>query len=273
MTAFATPQPITATLTTAGAQVRVAASERSDTVVRVEPIDRTNKSHVKVAEQTKVDFAAGRLSIETKKAGDKDGSVAITVELPAGSQLVLNTAWSQVRADGTFGSCELNIASGRIEVDRVAALRGQLAAGEVAIGHVAGTANIEGAAAGVRIGEVAGLVTYTGSSGPVWIGHARSDVHLTGAGADGFEIDRAEGDVIIKAANCPIRIGQLAQGYAELTNAAGGIEVGVVAGVGASVDAESTKGSVRNSVPAQDSLVKIYARTRKDDIVIHPAAV
>jgi len=45
------------------------------------------------------------------------------------------------------------------------------------------------------------------------------------------------------------------------------------------VDAKSTKGTVRSSLPTRDNpdefgnKVKIYARTRLDDIVIHRAAV
>lgn len=274
MTQFATPKPITATLTTGGARVRVAASERTDTVVLVEPINSANSSDVKVAEHTKVDFSDGELSVETTKSGAKNGSVAITIELPVGSRLVLNTAWTDVHADGVLGDCELNLASGQIQLDHIAALRGNLAAGSVSIGHVAGATDIEGGAAGLRIGEANGAVRYQGSTGKVWIGHALSDVDLSGAGGS-FDIDRAEGGVIAKAANCPIRIGQVTRGQVELTNASGGIEIGVSETTTASVDAKSTKGTVRNSLSTQDksdSQVKVYARTRLDDIVIHPAA-
>jgi len=272
--AFATPEPITATLTTAGARVRVVASERSDTVVRVAPIDDANRTDVKVAEHTKVDFAAGELSVKTTKSGDKDGSVAITIELPAGSRLVLNTAWTDVHADGPLGDCELNMASGQVRLDHIAALRGNLAAGAVEAGRVAGIVAVEGGAAAVRIGEVTGVVRYQGSAGQVWIGHAWSDVVLGGASGS-FDIDRAEGSVVAKAANCPIRIGRLTHGQAELMNASGGIEIGISEGTAASVDARSTKGTVRNSLPVRDnadSVVKVYARTRRDDIVIHRAA-
>ncbi|WP_410649153.1 DUF4097 family beta strand repeat-containing protein [Amycolatopsis sp. cmx-4-54] len=269
MSVFPTPQPITATLTIAGARVRVAASERPDTVVLVEPIDAASKSDVKVAANTKVGFDDGKLSIETKKAGGKNGSVAITIEVPTGSQLVLNSAWSHVSAEGQFGDCSLEMSSGRVLIDRVTAVRGNLAAGEVAIGHIAGTADLEGGSAGLRIGEAGGVVRYSGSTGKVWIGHARSDVDLSGASGS-FDIDRADGDVVAQAANCPIRVGRLSHGSAELANASGGIEVGVDAAA-ASVDAKSTKGSVRNSVAAGGS-VKVHARTRLDDIVIHRAA-
>jgi hypothetical protein len=278
MPTFATPEPITATLTTAGARIRVAATDRSDTVVLVEPVNSTNTSDVKVAEKTKVDFSGGELSVRTTKSGDRNGSVAITIELPVGSRLVLNTAWTDVHADGQLGDCELYMASGQVQLDRIGALRAHLSAGGVAIGHIAGTATIDGGAAGVRIGEVTGAVTYGGSTGKVWIGHALSDLELNSAGGS-VDVDRAEGSVIAKAGNCPIRVGRLTRGQAELMNASGGIEIGISASTAASVDANSTKGVVRSSLSAQDNpdqagnRVKVYARTRLDDIVIHRAAV
>lgn len=241
MSAFATPQPITAKITTAGALVRVTASDRQETVVLVEPLDPANDSDVQVAGKTEVGFAAGELTISTKKPGAKDGSVAITVELPAGSGLVLNTAWSQVRADGPLGACELDVASGRIELDRVAALRARFAAGAVAVGHLAGTAEIQGAPDEVRIGEADGVVRYEGATGKV-------------------------------------RIGRILRGQAELVSHSGDIEIGIGEDTGAWVDAESKKGTVRNSLPPQenpgefDDKVKIRVRTRHGDVVIHRAA-
>jgi len=274
MPTFTTPGPVTATVTTGGARVRVAASERSDTVVSVEPVNSASKSDVKVAEKTEVDFTAGELSIKTTKSGDKAGSVAITIELPIGSRLVLHTAWTDVHADGVLGDCELNMASGQVQLDRITALRGNLAAGSVAVGHVAGTVDIDGGAAGLRLGEVEGTVRYQGSTGKVWIGHVHSDVDLGGSSGS-FDIDRAEGSVVAKAADCPIRIGRITHGQAELENASGGIEIGIGEDSAASVDARSTKGTVRNSLPTQDTpadnTVKVYARTRLDDIIIHRA--
>jgi hypothetical protein len=272
MSTFTTPNPITATLTTAGALVRITASERPDTVVRIEPVNSANAKDVKVAEKTKVDFADGVLAVKTTKSGDQNGSVAITVELPAGSRLILHTAWTEVQADGVLGDCEVNIGSGQVQLDRIAALRGNLGTGGLAVGHVAGTVDIEGSSAGVRIGEAEGTVRYQGASGKVWIGYAHSDVDLGGASGS-FDIGRADGSVTAKAADCPIRIGQVTRGRVELMNAAGGIEVGIAEGTAVQVDAKSTKGLVRSSLPSQeDGQVRVYARTRLDDIVIHPVA-
>jgi DUF4097 and DUF4098 domain-containing protein YvlB len=277
MPAFDTPGPIAATVVVAGAQVRVTASDRTDTVVMVEPVDKASKKDVKVASRTKVDFAGGHLSVKTTVSGDKDGSVAITIGLPASSSLVAYLTHSDVHADGSFGECELHMASGQVRLDRINALQANIAAGEVAVGHIAGRADIDGAAFAMRISEVKEPVKLSSSGGQTWIGHASADLDLS-SGSGGFDIDRADGSVTARTGDGPIRIGRLTRGQAELLNGSGNIEVGIGEGTEARVDANSERGSVRNSVPPQenpetsDNKVTVHARTRHGDIIIQRAA-
>lgn len=277
MPTFDTPGPIAATVVVAGAQVRVTASDRTDTVVLVEPIDQASKKDVKVASKTKVDFADGQLSVKTTVSGDENGSVVITIDLPAGSSLVAYLAHSDVHADGSLGECELHMASGRVQLDRINALQANIAAGEVTIGHIAGHASIDGAAFAMRISEVQHAVKLSSSGGQTWIGHASADLDLS-SGRGGFDIDRADGSVTAKTGDGTIRIGRLTRGQAELLNGSGNIEVGISEGTAASVDANSERGSVRNSVPPQENLetsdnkVTVHARTRHGDIIIQRAA-
>lgn len=241
MPTFTTPGPIAATVQVAGAQVRVGASDRTDTVVRVEPIDKTSKSDVKVADKTRVDFSDGKLTVKTTKSGSKDGSVVITIDLPAGSSLVAYAAHSSVHADGRLGECELHMASARARLDSIDALLANIAGGEVAVGRIAGRATIQGGNGSFDIGRADGSVTAT-----------------TGAGA--------------------IRIGRLTRGEAELVTGSGNIELGISEGSAARVDANSERGSVRNSIPSRESSgtsddkVTVYARTRHGDIIVHRAA-
>jgi len=173
MPTFATPGPVTATVEVAGAQVRVTASDRTDTVVLVEPRNPASRKDVKVAGQTKVDLAGGQLTVKTTTPGDKSGSVAITIDLPAGSSLAAYLAHSSVQVDGPVGPCELHMASGRVQLDRIEALRANISAGEVEIAHIAGRADIDGGAFAVRIGEAEGPVAITGSGGQREIDPAR----------------------------------------------------------------------------------------------------
>jgi hypothetical protein len=277
MPSFATPEPIAATVQVAGAQVRVTASDRTDTVVLVEPINEASPSDVKVASKTKVDFAGGQLSVKTTVPGGKNGSVAITIDLPASSSLVAYLAHSSVHADGPLSECELHMASGRAQLDRIDALQANIAAGEAAFGHIAGRANIEGGAFGLRIGEVKGTVRLSSSAGQTWIGHASADLDLSSSHG-GFDIDRADASVTAKTGDGAIRIGRLTRGQAELMNRSGNIEIGISEGTAARVDAASERGSVRNGVPPQESPgtsgeeVSVHARTRYGDIVLQRAA-
>jgi DUF4097 and DUF4098 domain-containing protein YvlB len=278
MPTFDTPGPIAATVVVAGAQVLVTASDRTDTVVLVEPIDKSSPSDVKVAGGTKVDFAGGQLSVKTTVSGDKNGSVAITIELPAGSSLVTYLAYSGVQADGLLGECDLHMASGRVQLDRISALQANIAAGEVTIGHIAERASIDGAVFALRISEVKDTVKLSNSGGQTWIGHAFADLDLS-SGHGGFDIDHADGSVTATTGDGAIRIGRLTRGQAELANRSGNIEVGVSEGIAATVDASSKRGSVRNSVPPEDSLdtsdgkVVVHARSRYGDIVIQRPAL
>ena len=276
MPAFDTPGPIAATVVVAGAQVRVTATDRTDTVVLVEPIDTASQKDVKVADKTKVNFTGGQLSVKTTDSGDKNGSVAITIDLPAGSSLVAYLAHSSVHADGSLGECELHLASGQVQLDRIGALQANIAAGEVTIGHIAERATIDGAAFALRISEVGDTVKLSNSGGQTWIGHASADLDLS-SGHGGFDIDRADGSVTAKTGDGAIRIGRLTRGQAELLNRSGNIEVGISEGTGARVDASSKRGSVRNSVPPQnpdpsDNEVTVHADTRYGDIIIQRTA-
>ena len=277
MPTFDTPGPITATVVVAGAQVRVTASDRTDTVVLVEPIDKTSKKDVKVASKTNVDFAGGQLAVKTTVSGETNGSVVITIDLPARSSLVAYLAHSSVHADGSFGECELHMASGRVQLDRINALEANISAGEVTIGHVAERATIDGAAFAMRISEVKDTLKLSSSAGQTWIGHAWAGLDLS-SGSGGFDIDRADGSVTAKTGRGVIRIGRLTRGQAELLNGSGNIEVGIGEGTAARVDASSERGSVRNSVPSRDdpdtpdSTVTVHARTRYGDIIIQRAA-
>jgi hypothetical protein len=276
MPTFATSGPIAATVEVGGAQVRVTASDRTDTVVLVEPRNAASRKDVKVADKTTVDFAGGQLAVKTTVPGDKDGSVAISIDLPAGSSLIAYLAHSGVDVAGSIGQCELHMASGRVQLDRIDALRANISSGEVEIGHIAGRADIDGGGFSVRIGEVDGPAGITSAGGRAWIGHAAADLELS-SGSGGFDIDRADGSVTATTASGAIRIGRMTHGQAKLKNGSGDIEVGIGEDTSAYLDVNSERGSVRNSVAspespaASDAQLTVHARTRHGDIIIQRA--
>jgi hypothetical protein len=278
MPTYATPEPVAATVQVAGARVRVTASDRTNTLVLVRPVDEASPADVRVAGKTRVDFAGGQLSVKTTVPGTRNGSVDITIDLPRDSSLVAYLAHSRLHADGPLSDCELHLASGQVQLERIGALEANIAGGEASVGHIGGCASIEGGRAfALRIGEVEGTVRLTGGAGQIWIGRALADLDLT-SGSGGLDIDRADGSVSARTGDGAIRVGRLTRGQAELLNRSGDIKIGISADTAACVDAHSERGSVLNSAPALESTgafgdrVTVHARTRYGDIVIQPAA-
>jgi hypothetical protein len=139
-----------------------------------------------------------------------------------------------VHVEGRLGDGELHLAWGQVQLDSVDALQASIAAGEVAIGHLVGRANIDG------------------SRREVWVGHTSAELEVSSA-SGGVDIDRADGSVTATTASGAIRIGRMTRGHAKLMNGSGDIEVGVSEGATAYVDVNSERGSVRNSVAAPES--------------------
>ena len=88
MPVFATPEPISVTIDLSVGDVRLVASDRTDTVVEVRPSDESDDSDVQAAQQTRVEYANGTLTVRGPKSrafdfSKKSRSVTVVVELSA----------------------------------------------------------------------------------------------------------------------------------------------------------------------------------------------
>ncbi|HEY1623811.1 MAG TPA: hypothetical protein VGG16_08425 [Streptosporangiaceae bacterium] len=95
MQTYDTPAPITATLDIPAGRIQLIAADRTDTTVGVLPADPASSRDVKAAGQTTADYGNGVLHIQAP-AGNRllgnPGSVEVTVQLPAGSQVQAGAA-------------------------------------------------------------------------------------------------------------------------------------------------------------------------------------
>src|SRR2546425_479889 len=93
MTTFDTPEPISITVELGVGAVWISATDRTDTVVDVQPSDPGAKSDVTAAEQTRMEFSNGRLLVRGpagwRKWGPRRGreSIEVRIDLPVGSQV------------------------------------------------------------------------------------------------------------------------------------------------------------------------------------------
>ncbi|MEV5704057.1 DUF4097 family beta strand repeat-containing protein [Actinoallomurus sp. NPDC052274] len=176
MQKFDTPAPITAVLNIPAGRVRFIAADRTDTTVEVLPANASKSRDVKAAEQTTVAYADGVLRIEAPAKNDyfgPSGSVEVTVQLPAGSQVEAETASCELRGVGRLGDVAFDGAYRQIKIDEAASLRLTAVDGDVEVGRLGGPAQISTARGDIRIAEAAGgKVVLATQSGDISVGAA-----------------------------------------------------------------------------------------------------
>ena len=278
MPTFNTPEPIAATIELGAGDVRIRSSERTDTVVDVRPSDPCQGSDVQAAEQTRVEYSAGRLLVKAPKQRGlglfgKVGSVDVSVELPSGSHLEASASLGALRCVGRFGACRVKTSAGDIQIDETGTLDANSSAGAIVVDRVAGDAEASTALGKVRLREIGGSAVVKSSNGDVWIGDVGGDLRANSGNGD-VAVDRAGAGVKAATANGDIRVGQVARGSASLKTAMGQIEIGVRSGSAARLDVRTSFGRVRNHLEPADSpgssdeTVDVHAHTSYGDIVI-----
>ena len=278
MPTFDTPEPISITMALGVGDVRITASERSDTIVLVSPSDRTDPDDVKAAEQTRIDYTPGQLLIKAPRTGKCHGprgageSIEVAIELPAGSHVQGQGAMADLHCAGRLGEFRFTTASGQIEIDHTGPLRLSTGHGSITVNHAGGHAVVTGSGA-VRIREIDGSAVIKNLNGDTWVGEVTGDLRCHAANGD-ISVDRALGTVGAKTASGNVRIGEVECGSVVLGTASGDVEVGIREGTAALLDVRSQFGGVHNSLTAadgpepSDQRVRVRARTNYGDIAI-----
>jgi DUF4097 and DUF4098 domain-containing protein YvlB len=278
MPTFDTPEPISVTIDLAVGDTRITASDRSDTVVQVRPSDGSREADVRAAEQTRVEYAAGRLLVKAPKQRGlgvfgKGGSVDVTIELPAGSDVQSDASVAAFRSVGRLGECRVTTSAGDIQLDHTGTLDLATGAGGVVVERVAGRADVSTGTGRVRLHEIGGTAVIKNADGDCWVGEVVGDLRANTANGD-ICVDRAKAGVTASTANGDVRIGELARGSATLKTACGEIEIGIRAGTAARLDVYTQYGNVRNHLDAvdnpepSDDTLEVRARTAYGDVLI-----
>lgn len=278
MPTFTTPDPITATIELVIGDVRITAGDRDDTIVEVRPSDPSHELDVRAAEQTRVEFSAGRLLVKAPKQRGlglfgKAGSIDVTIELPSGSQLEGDASVATFRGVGRLGECRVKTSTGDVHLDTTGVLDVSTGGGAIAVNRVEGDADVRTGSGKIRLHEIEGRAVVKNSNGDIWIGAVSRDLRSNTANGN-ITVDRALADVTAATANGDVRIGQAVRGSVSLKTACGQIEVGIQSGTAAKLDVRTSYGRVRNQmdiadVPeTSDNTIDLRAHTSYGDIVI-----
>jgi hypothetical protein len=279
MPTFATPEPISVTIAIGLGDVRITATDRSDTVVSITPSDSSKQSDVQAAENTRVEYSQGSLLVKAPRSWKRytpfggGESIDVAIELPSGSRVEAEADVANFTSRGRLGECRFTTAVGKIRIDETGPLHVNTSGGNVSVDRMTGRGEITGSGQ-IRIGEIDGSAAIKNLNGAIWVGKVTGDLRCNSAHGD-VTIDRALGAVTAKSANGAVRIGEVVRGSVELGTAYGELEVGIREGTAALLDVRSSYGSVRNSLQASDrpepsdQTVEVRARTSFGDILIH----
>ena len=111
MPTFDTPEPISVTVELGVGDIRLVASDRTDTIVEVRPSDDAKRSDVTAAQQTRVEYASGRLLIKAPKGWRQytfrggGESIDVQIDLPAGSHVRGEAGVAAFHCIGRLGQC------------------------------------------------------------------------------------------------------------------------------------------------------------------------
>jgi hypothetical protein len=281
MTVYDTPRPISVTLEMGVGNIRIAASDRSDTVVTVQPSDPESSSDVAAARQTQVEFANGDLQIKAPRGwrhwtpwGGHE-SIDVDIELPAGSSMRGDAGVAGLRCIGRIGDLTYRTGVGDVFVEGAGAVNVKAGAGDVNADLIAGRAEIK-TCGSVRIGKVDGPAVIKNSNGDTWIGEVTGEARVNAANG-AISVGSAGAGIVAKTANGSVRLDEASRGPVVAQSALGTIEVGVPDGVPAWLQLETKFGHVRNELddagrPGPDEeAIEVHAQTAMGDIAIHRA--
>ena len=282
MPTFDTPMPISVSLDIGVGSTEVFASSRADTVVEVRPTNPAKKSDVDAAEQARVDYSDGTLTVRAPRnwrqyvAWSKTGSVEVKIELPSGSRLQGETGAGELRSSGPLGECAFKSGAGDIQLSQAGPLQLRTGAGDITVERAVADCEITTGSGAVKLAQAEGATATKNSNGDIWVGEAKGDLRVTTANGK-ISVATAGSDVEAKTANGSVQLDQVMSGTVRAQTAMGKVEVGIRRGVAALLDLETSWGKVLNDLDASgppqpgEPSVEVRARTSFGDIRVFRA--
>jgi hypothetical protein len=280
MPTYATPEPISVSIEIPIGDVTLTGADRTDTVVDVRPSRPDNDEDLRAAEQIRVDFADGRLTVKGPRArawmSKARGSVDVSIELPAGSHVDGTVGIGAFTCDGRLGDCTLRTGVGDVRVDHAGAVNVKTGTGDVQVDVATGHTEVASGSGEVRLRELAHTGVVKNANGDIWVGSVAGDLRVSVA-SGGISVDRAQTNLAAKTATGDVRVGEIVRGSVVLETHAGDLDVGIREGTAAWLDVKSSVGSVHNTLDASEApdssapTVEVRARTTVGDVAIRRA--
>ena len=285
---FNTPSPITVALDLYVADVRFAASDRTDTVVEVRPSDPDKAADVKAAEATRVEYddATQTLSIVSRKprsrfvnfSSKRPESIDVVIQLPTDSDVRGEADLGDFQADGVLGTVVFKTGFGAVHLAETGPLNLRSGFGAITVEGVSGSAEVRTGSGDIRVGAVDGTAEVSNDNGKVRVGVVTGPA-IVKCSNGSVSVDRALSDITAESSNGEVRIGEVARGKVSATSKNGSVEVGVREGSAAWLELNTSIGRVYSELDSSDApeadepvdRVEVHASTKLGDVTIRRA--
>jgi hypothetical protein len=247
--------------------------------VEVRPSDPAKKADATAAEQTRVEYADGRLLIKAPKGWRQYSlrgggeSIDVLIALPSGSQVRGDTGVGALRSVGRLGECHFKTGLGEIHLDTAGPLQLRTGSGDISVDRAVGPAELTTGTGMVQVGVIDGAGVIKNSNGDTRIGDVSGDLRVNAANGS-ISVDRAQATVAAKNANGDIRLGEVSRGVVVVQTGRGNLDVGIREGVAAWLDLHTNFGAAQSFLddaepPAPGAeTVEVRARSSFGDIFI-----
>ena len=270
MPTFDTPGSVSLQIKLPSGRVVVATADEPKTTVEVVALGRRGQDAMDDIEIT-MDERSGRHVVRVEQRDRfRWGPIQITwggdfecrITCPAGTDLEIAGASTNVRVDGELGEVSARTASGDIRLQGVVGpLQVKTASGDVFVGVVAGEGAIATVSGDVGIERIDAALTARAVSGDITVGSIAAELGIS----------TTSGDVDLKA---------VLDGDVRVQTVSGDVRVGVARGTRVWVDAASVSGRLESelglddqqAVEAEGGVVPLHVKTVSGDVSVVRAA-
>ncbi|GLZ44458.1 hypothetical protein Acsp06_06430 [Actinomycetospora sp. NBRC 106375] len=276
MPTFDTPGPLTASVDLPIGELRVVATDRTDTTVEV----HSSTGDRAEAEAVRVELVGDELRVQGRRLGLRTllvptpgRSLEVEIALPTGSSLTARSGYGGVQVEGRVAGCRVETGYGDVRLEDAGPVDLTTNYGAVRVtGTVDGDATVVADHGEVRLGRITGDADLRTKHGTVRVEEVGGTARLTGVHND-LELETATADVVARSAYGRIRLGRVVRGEVTLTSTHGRLEVGVDPASAVWLDVD-TRGRVRNALeprPGPEGFaesVTVTARSQDGDVVV-----
>ena len=253
-THFDTTGPINLKVELLVGDVKLTATERTSTTVRLVPNGRNGEE---LAEKFVVEAHGNDVVVLSPKVRDglwgfgTKGSVDVEVDLPAGSAVDVKTGSGDIEATGLLGDVRAATGSGDMTFDEVAAADVKSGSGDISLRAASRDANVKTGSGDITVGSAGGRLDLVSGSGDIEL--RRSDAEVRGkTGSGDLRIGASSGDLELMTGTGDVVLSAVHGGRIKARTGTGDVTVGVANGVATFLDLNTVTGDVDVALESTD---------------------